>query len=192
MNEKTSLLKNDDRNDDFKAPKNPVVKRDSFFVLFEKVIEATPRNEGKPSQEIYLDGERLKSIARLVGGVRDEGILALLDDCKGFHKLVHSIGVVIKTGNENAGKINFVLQNYGKRKKYETGTLLRIPCPTDGTEMVLELEDFQWSQDDDVPGKFAFEFDHPGELATASVKFYLHDAYKVPEIPLEPPVAFGS
>ncbi|WP_419888269.1 SGNH/GDSL hydrolase family protein [Neobacillus niacini] len=179
-------------NNDFKSPKNLVVKRDSFFVMFEKVIEATPRNEGKPSQEIYLDGERLKSIARLVGGVKDEDILTLLDDCKGFRKLVHSIGIVIKTDAENAGKINFILHNYGKQNKYETGTLLRIACPTDGTETILELGDFQWSLDDDVPGKFAFEFNHTGELALASVKFYLHDDYKVPEIPMEPPVAFGS
>jgi hypothetical protein len=189
---KSKLIINDDRNHVPKAPKDPEAKRDSFFVMFEKVIEATPRNEGKPSQEIYLDGERLKSNARLVGGVTDEEILNLLLDCKGFHKLVHSIGVVVKTENEHAETINFVLQNYGKQNKYETGTLLRIPCPTDGTEMILELGDFQWSQEDDVPGKFAFEFEQPGELATASVKFYLHDAYKVPEISMEPPVAFGS
>lgn len=188
----SKLIKSDDSHDVYSAPKDPVTKRDSFFVLFEKVIEATPRKEGKPSQEIYLDEERLKSIARLVGGVSDEEILTLLDNCKGFHKLVHSIGIVIKTGNEYAGKINFVLHNYGKQKKYETGTLLRTPCPTDGTEMILDLEDFQWSQDDDVPGKFAFEFDHPGELAIASVKLYLNDAYKVPEISPEPPVKFGS
>jgi hypothetical protein len=192
MTENSRLIKNDDRIDDFKAPKDPVAKRDSFFVMFEKVIEATPRNEGKPSQEIYLDGERLKSIAKLVGGVRDEEILTLLDNCEGIHKLVHSIGVMIKTGDEHVGEINFVLQNYGKESKYETGTILRMPCPTDGTEVILELGDYQWSQDDDVPGKFAFEFDHPGALATASVRFYLHNSYKVPEIPLEPPVAFGS
>jgi len=192
MTDKSMLLKNDNRNEDFKAPKNQVVKRDSFFVMFDKVIEATPRNEGKPSEEIYLEGEQLKSIARLVGSVKDEEILTLLEYCKGFHKLVHSIGVVIKTGNKNAGKVNFVLQNYGKGKKYDTGTLLRMPCPTDGTEIIIDLGDYQWSQDDEVPGKFAFEFEHPGELAKASVKFYLHDAYKVPEISLEAPVAFGS
>ena len=67
-----------------------------------------------------------------------------------------------------------------------------MPCPTDGTEIIIDLGDYQWSQDDEVPGKFAFEFEHPGELAKASVKFYLHDAYKVPEISLEAPVAFGS
>ncbi|MBT2657166.1 SGNH/GDSL hydrolase family protein [Bacillus sp. ISL-18] len=192
MTEKSRLLKNDNRDEDFLAPKDQVIKRDSFFVMFESVIEATPRNEGKPSQEIYLEGEQLKSLARFVGGVEDEEMLTLLEDCKGFRKLVHSIGVVIKTGNEYAGKINFVLQNYGKGKKYETGTLLRMPCPTDGTEIILDLGDYQWSPYDDIPGKFAFEFEHPGELATASVKFYLHDFYKVPEISLEPPVAFGS
>ncbi|MEH7095741.1 SGNH/GDSL hydrolase family protein [Neobacillus vireti] len=192
MTDKRKFLKDDKRAGAFKAPKDQVVKRDSFFVMFESVIEATPRNQGKPSQEIYLEGEQLKSIARLVGGVKDEEILTLLKDCKGFHKLVHSIGVVIKTGNENAGKIYFVLQNYGKGKNYDTGSLLRMPCPTDGTEIIIDLEEYQWSQDDDVLGKFAFEFEHPGELATASVKFYLHDAYKVPWIPLEPPVAFGS
>jgi hypothetical protein len=188
----SKLIINDDRIHVPKAPQDPVAKRNSFFVMFEKVIEATPRNEGKPSQEIYLDGERLKSNARLVGGVTDEEILKLLVDCNGFHSLVHSIGVVVKTENEHAGPVNFVLQNYGKQNKYETGTLLRIPCPTDGTEKILELADFQWSQEDDVPGKFAFEFNHPSELATASVKFYLNDAYKVPEISMEPPVTFGS
>src|SRR4051794_17395208 len=122
MNENSRLIKNNDKNDDFKAPKDPVAKRDIFFVMLEKVIEATPRNEGKPSQEIYLDGDRLKSIAKLVGGVSDEEILTLLDNCEGFHKLVHSIGVIIKTGDEHGGEINFVLQNYGKEKKYKTGT----------------------------------------------------------------------
>ncbi|ULT56124.1 SGNH/GDSL hydrolase family protein [Neobacillus drentensis] len=192
MTEKSRLLKNDNRDEDLLAPKDQVIKRDSFFVMFESVIEATPRNEGKPSQEIYLEGEQLKSLARFVGGVEDEEMLTLLEDCKGFRKLVHSIGIVIKTGNKYAGKINFVLQNYGKGKKYDTGTLLRIACPTDGTEIILDLGDYQWSPSDDVPGKFAFEFEHPGELATASVKFYLHDSYKVPEISLEPPVTFGS
>src|SRR4051794_38828281 len=169
MTEISSVLKNDNRDEDFKAPKDQVVKRDSFFVMYEKVIEATPRKEGNPSQEIYLDEGRLKNFASLEGGVSEEEILTLLDSCEGFHKLVHSIGVIIKTGNQHAGTINFVLHNYGKENKYETGTLLRMPCPTDGTEMILELGDFQWSQDDDVLGKFAFEFDHTGELATASV-----------------------
>lgn len=191
MTEKNSLIEDLNRNVNLEAPTDPVEKRSGFYILFETEIEATPRNEGKPSQEIYLEGEQLKNKARLAGGVTDEEILKLLSDCKGFHKLVHSIGVVIKTGNNN-GKINFVLQNWGMKEKYETGSLLRIPCPTDGTEMILNLEDYQWSQDDDVLGKFAFEFDHPGDMATASIKFYLHAGFEVPEISIEPPVAFDS
>ncbi|WEG11098.1 SGNH/GDSL hydrolase family protein [Pullulanibacillus sp. KACC 23026] len=188
----TSRSQINDKMEDFRAPKDPVAKRDSFFVMFEKVIEATPRHEGKPSQEIYLDEGRLKSIAKLVGGVTDEAILTLLDNCKGFHKLVHSIGVSIKTTGEYVGDVHFVLHHYGKENKYETGTLLRVPCPTDGTETLLELGDHQWSVDDEVPGKFAFEFEQPGELATAIIKFYVHDSYKVPEMAMEPPVAFDS
>jgi hypothetical protein len=191
MKETRSFIQEGNRNADLKAPMDPLERRSSFIIMFEAEIEATPRNQGKPSEEFYLE-ERLKGMATVAGGVKDEEILKLLEDCNGFHQLVHSIGVVVKTGNKNVGNIDFVLQNWGKKNKYETGTRLRFPCPTDGTEMILKLEDYQWNEDDDVPGQFAFEFDHPGEIATASVKFYLHDAYKVPEIPMEPPVAFGS
>ncbi|GAE36115.1 SGNH/GDSL hydrolase family protein [Halalkalibacter akibai] len=176
----------------FKAPKDPVERRSSFYLMFETDIEATSRTEGSPSQEIYLEGEQLLTKARLTGGVTDEEILKLLANCKGFHNLVHSIGVVIETGNNYNGNINFVLQNWGKEKKYETGTLLRIPCPTDGTERVMKLEEFQWSADDDVLGKIAFEFDQPGQMAKVSVRFYLNDGYEVPEIEVEAPVPFNS
>ncbi|MFC0470736.1 SGNH/GDSL hydrolase family protein [Halalkalibacter kiskunsagensis] len=175
-----------------KVPKDPVERRSSFYLMFETDIEATPRTEGEPSQEIYLEGEQLVTKARLTGCVTDEKILKLLVNCKGFHKLVHSIGVVIDARNDHNEKIYFVLQNWGKEKKYETGTLLRMPCPTDGTEMIMKLEDFQWSEDDDVLGKFAFEFDQPGKMAKASVVLYLNDGYEVPEISIEAPVPFSS
>lgn len=174
------------------APKDPVERRSGFYVMLESQIEATPRNEGKPSQEIYLEGEQIKNKARLAGGVTDDNILKLLENCEGFHTLVHSIGVSIKSVQDPAGNINFVLQNWGKVNKYEAGTMLRIPCPKDGSEVVLNLEDYEWSLEDDVLGKIAFEFDQAGKMAIASIKFYLNDGYHVPDIELEPPVAFGS
>jgi len=192
MADKNSNIQDGNTMLEFKAPKDPIEKRSSFFIMCETAIEATPRNEGKPSQEIYLDGERLKGLAKRNGQVTDEEILNLLLSCNGFHKLVHSIGIVVKKETRNSDKINFVLQNWGKTKKYETGTLLRVPCRADGTETIIKLEDYQWNQDDDVLGKFAFEFDSTGEIAIASVKFYLHDAYNVPEVSMDPPVAFGS
>ncbi|NLM96135.1 MAG: SGNH/GDSL hydrolase family protein, partial [Halanaerobiaceae bacterium] len=129
------------------APKDPV-ERSRLYIMLDTVIEASPRMKGKASQEIFLDG-RLVSKAKYVGGVTDEKILGLLESCTGFHKLVHSIGVSVKADKEYDGDIDFVLQNYGKGEAYESGTLIRVPCPTDGTELILELDDYDWSTDDD-------------------------------------------
>ncbi|KAI7260612.1 hypothetical protein KC345_g10023 [Hortaea werneckii] len=173
------------------APKDPVDRRDGFFVMFETAIEATARAEGRPSQEVYLDGSYLIDKARYTGGVTDEQMLALLASWDGFRRLVHSIGVSVKTGKEQA-EVTFLVQNWGKTSKYETGTRLRIPCPGDGSEILLKLEDIEWSEDDETPGKFAFEFSREGELATASIVFYLNDGYTAPALTVEPPVAFDS
>ncbi|MFW5982272.1 MAG: SGNH/GDSL hydrolase family protein [Halanaerobiaceae bacterium] len=174
-----------------KAPKDPVEKRSAFYIMLDTVIEASSRNQGKPSQEIYLEG-RLRNKAKLVGGIEDEEMLKLLENCEGFHKLVHSIGVSVIADDNYNGDIFFVMQNWGKKDKYESGTTLRVPCPADGSEIVLKLNDYQWSSDDDVPGKFAFEFDNVGEVASASIKFYLNDGYEAEEITIEEPVDFDS
>lgn len=179
------------KNEGPKAPKDPVKRRCSIFFMLESTIEATGRSEGKPSQDIYLEG-RIKDKVKLENGITDEKILKLLDDCSGFHKLVHSIGVSVKSLNDTTGEINFVLKNLGKGKNYDTGTLLSIPCLKDGTELIFNLEDYEWSPEDDVLSKFAFEFDTVGELAVVTVKFYLNDGYEVPEIDIEPPVSFDS
>lgn len=173
------------------APKDPAERRNGFFVLFETVIEATQRAEGRPSQEIYLEGSYLKDKAKYIGGVTDEEMLELLGSWSGFRRLVHSIGVSVKSAGEPA-EISFLLQNWGRTSKYETGTRLLLPCPGDGSETLLILENIEWNEEDVAPGKFAFEFSHAGELATASIIFYLNDGYTVPELTPEPPVPFAS
>ncbi|MNO33568.1 hypothetical protein D3C76_235790 [compost metagenome] len=175
-----------------KAPKDPTERRNGFFVLYETAIEATARAEGKPSQEVYLEGSYLIDKARFIGGVTDETILGLLGSSAGFQKLVHSIGVSVRNDKAQAESVSFLFQHWGKTSKYESGSYLRVPCPADGSEVILELTDFPGSEEDDVLGKFAFEFDHEGELAIASVIFYLHEGYSVPELIIEPPVAFDS
>lgn len=174
------------------APKDPVAKRSGFFIMFESIIEATARSGGKPSQEIYLEGNQFIDKARLIGGVTDENYLELLRTSKGFRELVHSIGVSVKAQSEDTTSVNFVLQHWGKSNKYESGTLLRYPCPADGSETLITLEEYPWSSDDDVPGKLAIEFEQAGELAKASIILYLHDGFEVPEIPMEPPVDIHS
>lgn len=173
------------------APKDPEERKGGFFVMFETAIQATARAEGRPSQEIYLEGSYLTDKARYIGGITDEGMLELLTTWAGFRELVHSIGVSVKTGSEEA-EVSFLMQNWGRRSKYETGTQLRIACPGNGTEVILKLEEVVWSGDDAAPGKFAFEFSREGELATASIIFYLNDGYAAPELTIEPPMAFDS
>ncbi|WP_459478985.1 SGNH/GDSL hydrolase family protein [Clostridium saccharoperbutylacetonicum] len=174
-----------------KAPKDPQKKRSGFYIMINKLIEATARFEGKPSQEVYLDEGRFAFDANFVGGVEDENILTLLKSCEGVHKLVHSIGVCVKA-SKDVGNIDFVLHNYGKLDRYKSGTLIKIPCTKDESEVIITLKDYEWSKDDDVVGKMAFEFEKPELTAEVTVKVYLNDGYEVPEISIDPPVEFGS
>jgi len=174
-----------------KAPKDPQKKRSGFYIMVDKIIEATARLGGKPSQEVYLDEGRLSFNAQFVGGVEDENILTLLKNCEGVRKLVHSIGVSVKTSND-VGSIDFVFHNYGKIDRYGGGTQIKVPCTKDGTEVILELEDYEWSKEDDVVGKMAFEFEKSGLTAEVTVKVYVNNGYEVPEIAIDPPVEFES
>lgn len=174
-----------------KAPKDPEKRRSGFYIMVDKIMEATARLEGKPSQEMYLDEGRLAFDAQFVGGVEDENILTLLKSCEGVHKLVHSIGVSVKA-DDSVGDIDFILHNYGKTNRYGGGTQIKLPCTKDGSETIIKLEDYEWSEDDDVVGKIAFEFEKPGLTAESTVKFYLNDGYEVPEIEIDSPVEFGS
>ncbi|MDY8025083.1 SGNH/GDSL hydrolase family protein [Paenibacillus polymyxa] len=191
MNDSFSGLTQQDEMEGPKAPKDPVARRSGFYVMYETMIEGTARPDGSISQEIYLEG-RLADKARYTGGVEDEDILALLTDCEGLRRLVHSIGITIKAHNPDVADVRFVYRNWGKTRKYESGTRLELFCPSDGSETVLVMEDYDWSLDDDVPGSFAFLFDRAGELATVSITFYLHDGFYVPEVSMEEPVDFES
>lgn len=174
-----------------KAPKDPQEKRSGFYVMIDKILEATARLDGKPSQDIYLDEGRLANNAQFVGAVEDENILELLKSWEGAHKIIHSIGVSV-TASDDVGAIDFVFQNYGKVDRYGGGTLIKVPCTKDGSEVILKFEDYEWLENDDVVGKMAFEFEEPGLTAKATVKVYLQDGYEVPEISVDPPVEFGS
>jgi len=174
-----------------KAPKDPQRKRSGFYILIDTILEASVRLGEKPAQEIFLDAGRLAYNAQFVGGVFDENILKLLKNCENVHKLVHSIGVTL-TAAEDLGNIDFVLKNYGKVDKYVGGTCIKLPCINLGDEMLIKLEDYQWSLEDDVMGSMAFEFEKPGLTAKATVKLYLKDGYEVQEMSIDPQVEFGS
>lgn len=173
------------------APQDPVDKRSCFYLMFDSIVEATARPDGRFSQELYLEGRQFIDRVQFTGGVTDESILQLLTDCSGFRQLVHSIGISVKAHDEHR-TVSFALENWGRTRKYETGTKLRIPVPADGSETVLVLADQNWLEDDDVPGKMAIEFDQPGALGTAGIVLYLNDGYEVQAIEHESPVDYES
>lgn len=174
-----------------KAPKDPTKKRKGFYVMLEKEIEASVRPNSKPSQEIYLDDGRLTSFAKIVGNITDEKILELLETREGFQKLVHSIGLRVSSEDRNK-KVDFALHFYGKKDTYGGGTKIRRELVANDAETIIELDEVEWSADDEKPGMFVFAFDKPQDMAVVSVKFYIQDGYDVPEIEEEIPIPYNT
>ena len=77
------------------APKDPTAKRPGFYVLLDKPVGGLPSNDGVGRHPVYINGDRLVTFAKMVGGIDDENILEMLRTAKGFRKLVHSVGVSI-------------------------------------------------------------------------------------------------
>lgn len=174
-----------------KAPKDPTKKRKGFYIMRNKSVAGSPRPDGTGVQFIYMDGGRMITAAGMVGNIKDKSILDLLTTVEGFRKLVHSIGVTVETQNKEE-VVDFCFQMYGKADPYATGTTLRFPVKGDGMEQILNLEECEWSEDDNIPGQVRFEFAKAETLATVAVKFYVHDGFEVPEIEEENPVDFQS
>ena len=173
-----------------KAPRDPEGKRSGFYIMRGKEIAGSPQPDGKGIQFLYMDGGRMVSSARIVGGITEERILDMLRTTEGFRRLVHSIGIVAEA--ENAETLEFVFQMYPKKGCDAPGTELRLSLPADGMEYRIILEDCQWSESDDVPGQIRFEFPHAGELAKVSVKLYLQEGYEAPEPAEEESVNLNS
>lgn len=175
-----------------KAPKDAVKKRGGFYLMRGKEIAGSPQPDGRGIQFLYMDGGRIASSARLVGNVTDEKMLELLQTTEGFRKLVHSIGVTVEMEQGEDREVDFVLQMYGKRDTYTSGTSIRMTLPVDGRERTVVLAEQDWSDDDDLPGQIRFEFQKPGEVAQVSVKLYLNDGFEAPEETEETKVDLGS
>lgn len=173
------------------APKDPTMKRKGFYIMRDKSVAGSPQPDGSGKQFLYMDGSRLLTAAKLVGNITDESMLDMLKSVSGFRKLVHSIGVTVEM-DEHEEMVNFAFQMYGKTDPYVSGTTLLMPVKADGMEMVMDLESWDWSEDDNIPGQIRFEFPKAGMFASVAVKFYLHDGFDAPEVEDENPVDFAS
>lgn len=171
------------------APKDPTAKRPGFYVLLDKPVGGLPSNDGVGRHPVYINGDRLVTFAKMVGGIDDETILEMLRTAKGFRKLVHSVGVSI-VGDLPDKVVTFTLGFSGELGSGGSRNSMKIT--TDGTEHVMVMDDLAWSDSDETPQEFLFELVKPKDIATATVKLYLNDGYTVPEVDPDPPVAFDT
>ncbi len=162
------------------APKDPTAKRPFYYVMRDKEICPLPQPDGRGITFIYESDGRLKASAKLVGNLEDEKMLDELFNVDTFRKQVHSVGVSIQKAGDPV-KARFAFQMYGHKDPYNSGTTLAMDIDTDGMEMVMELDKYEWSDDDNVVGQIRFEFPEPGIIAKVSVAFYLNDGYTAPE-----------
>lgn len=174
-----------------RAPKDPTKKRPGFYIMRNKGIAASPADDGKGVCFIYENDGRLISASRLVGAIEDEEELNLLTTTEGFRKLVHSIGVTIETADRDS-TVRFVFQMYGHKDVYGSGTNIISDIPGNGMEVIINMDEIDWSDDDNEPGQIRFEFDKAGVQAEVSVIFYLNDGFTAPTPEDENPVDFDS
>lgn len=175
------------------APKDPVEKRPCLYVVLDKTISGSKENDGICRDYVYLEG-RLKGQVQFTSGDVEEDILDMLQEVKSFRKLVHSIGVSLKAEEQEdkEDEIIFQLQCYGKSDKYRSGTMMEMPVPANGVEMVLPVAAYPENEEDTIVGSFNFIFPKENRNMSLTVKFYLNDGYSVPEIQVDPPVDFES
>lgn len=175
------------------APKDPTDKRPCLYVVLDKTISGTKEKDGVCRDYVYLEG-RIKDQVKFTSGDIEEDILEMLPRMETFRQLVHSVGVSVNAleMEDRGDEVEFQFQCYGKTDKYTTGTIMEMTCPCNGEEMVVAVDAYPVNEDDDQFGSFNFIFPKENRNMSLTVKFYLNDGYEVPEIQVDPPVAFDT
>ena len=169
------------------APRDPAEKRAGFYVLLDKQVGGIPQDDGRGRHPVYISSDRLPTFARVNGGIQDEEILNLLTTAEGFRRLVHSVGVSLSAPAPM--DVDFSLNFRGQGGP---GSSHRFTLPADGAERVIDLTKLHWSEFDQAPAEFLFEFPHAADTATATVIFYINPGFQVPEQNPDPAVDFDA
>lgn len=172
------------------APKDPQEKRSGFYVLIDQQIGGIPQNDGTSRHPIFLDGGRLLTFAKMVGGITDERMLELLATAEGFRSMVHSIGIALVTPEPDT-QVCFTLLFYSNDGP-DAGSRNAFQLKGDGVEQLIVLDQLTWRDRDDRPGQFLFQLPTVQDVASVTVKLYLRDGFEAPEIDPDPPVEIGS
>lgn len=168
------------------APKDPQDKRKGFYVLLDQNVGGVPQTDGCGRHPIFLDGDRLTTLAKIVGGITDPAMLEMLTTAKGFRWLVHSIGVSAQAADRTM-EVGFGPVFYGQDGP-ESGSCHKFSVKADGMEMVIPLPELDLPDTDRVPGQFLFEFPTDQDTAAVTVKLYLNDGFDAPDMDPDGPV----
>lgn len=171
---------------DLSAPKDPQERRKGFYVLLDQNVGGVPQSDGIGRHPIFLDGERLTTLAKMVGGISDPDILDCLTTAEGFRWLVHSIGISAQAGNRDM-EVGFTLVFYGSEGQ-DSGSRHKFSVKADGVETVIPLPELDLPDTDRVPGQFLFELPTDRDTAAVTVKLYLNDGFDVPDADPDGPV----
>lgn len=171
---------------DLTAPKDPQERRKGFYVLLDQNIGGVPQPDGLGRHPIFLDGERLTTLAKMVGGVSDPAILERLTTAAGFRELVHSIGVSGQAEDRDM-ELSCTLVFYADQGP-DSGSKHEINFRTDGVEAALPLAELDLPDTDRVPGQFLFMLPRDRDTAAVTVKLYLNDGFDVPDMDPDGPV----
>lgn len=171
---------------DLSAPKDPQERRKGFYVLLDQNVGGVPQSDGMGRHPIFLDGERLTTLAKMVGGISDPDILDHLTTAKGFRWLVHSIGISAQAGNRDM-EVGFTLVFYGSEGQ-DSGSRHKFSVKADGVETVIPLPELDLPDTDRVPGQFLFELPTDRDTAAVTVRLYLNDGFDVPDADPDGPV----
>jgi hypothetical protein len=168
-----------------KAPKDPLKKKGSLFVMIDGAISGSLDKDGIYKDTCFLEGRLIDKVRVTSLGV-EESILQMLGNCTDFYKLVYGIGVSIQATEFEEEDVLFSMHFYGK------GTTIEATCPCNAEEVVILLSEYPQIANDDVPGFFQVAFGDKCKMAKMTVCFYVNDGYQVPEISIDAPVDFGS
>ncbi len=169
------------------APRDPIKKKEALYILIDVPIGGGGTEADGGKFPIFINDDRLVTFAKIVGGIQDEKILEMLRSAKGFRKLVDSVGVSI-VGDLPDKVAHFTISFLGEHRAECSSC--RIPLLTNGLESIIEMSSLDWRDSDTVPNKFLFELPEEKDIAFATVKFYLNDGYKAPQIDPDPPIKF--
>lgn len=173
-----------------KAPKDPTKKRQPVYLMLNDNVEGSPCQDGRFMDICYLEG-RVSAKVKVISPNLTEKIADGLQIASSFRKMVHSIGITIIADSQALREASVEFGLYMRQKNSYDGTAYKAEVQCDGSEKLILIDSLKENPDDTVLSSIQMFF--PCYMTgKTTVTFYMNDGYDVPEVTIDPPVAFES